>query len=62
MPPGPGTAPGTRYTLPRDQVHPPGTRYTPQQTATVVDGTYPTAMHPCFLEIFGGHESFLWDH
>ena len=43
-----GTSPVTRYT-PWDQVHPPGTRYTLQQTATVADGTHPTRMQSCFI-------------
>ena len=60
------TPPRTRHP-PRSR-HPPGTRHhhpgagtpqrtplgpgTPQQMATVADGTHPTGMHSCFFDLF----------
>ena len=57
-PPGPGTPPGTRYTPPPDQVHPPRTRYppgryTPSEAVHAgrygqqAGGTHPTGMQSC---------------
>ena len=55
MPPPPrgaGTLPGAGTPLdqaPPQSRHPPLGPSTPQQTATVADGTHPTGIHSCFL-------------